>query len=154
MLIIAEHQTRFSCLVHEDVDGGLRADRTPLYGLTSLPRSLVSRAASEDSSAHLVKWQEEWIKLATYYTSRRHSVPRDRLLAIGGLANRFNELFQSDFVAGLWRRHLPMALCWRVLPRKFMTKECDSHRQPYFVAPSWSWASVTGSIRFLSLIHI
>jgi hypothetical protein len=42
----------------------------------------------------------------------------------------------DDYLAGLWRAHLPAALCWAA--------GSPTKRSTTYMAPSWSWASLEG----------
>ncbi|KUJ12463.1 HET-domain-containing protein [Mollisia scopiformis] len=103
-----------------------------------------------------------WENIIARYTERKLSCPDDKLTAIsavaqaycvqsGALSKHHQALLQEQtseiqplpraYVAGLWRHEMPFALCW--------WRPWDG--QPEFRplsprAPSWSWASVDGSI--------
>jgi hypothetical protein len=76
----------------------------------------------------------------------------DKLIAILGLARRFAAALKydsQDYAAGLWLSNLAFSLCWHGdnFP---LTRGPPSYRPTEeYVAPSWSWASVSGYIRLL-----
>jgi hypothetical protein len=77
------------------------------------------------------------------YSFRRLTNETDKLPALSGLAHSFQKTFpQAKYVAGIWSTHLPAALLWR-------TKH-SAHRPLSYIAPTWSWASVVGSITYES----
>ena len=51
----------------------------------------------------------------------------------------------SKYVAGLWKTSMVRDLCWKVGDSRH---DKVSHRPRVYCAPSWSWASVTGTIYF------
>ena len=82
-----------------------------------------------------------WCRAVTDYSSMNLSHPsEDKLVAIGGIAQQIAESVKDTYVAGLLRDGLISQLCWysRVISRR-----PDNWR-----APSWSWASVDGEVRF------
>lgn len=82
-------------------------------------------------------------KVIILYTRTRPTVETDRLVAIGSLAIYMNEVLVDKYLAGLWKRGLVVHLLWR---------SCSPYPQakgPY-IALSWSWASVNGSIHILA----
>ncbi|KAH7321738.1 heterokaryon incompatibility protein-domain-containing protein [Rhexocercosporidium sp. MPI-PUGE-AT-0058] len=82
-----------------------------------------------------------WAKLVNAYSSCNLTLSRDKLAAISGLARIVQRIQKDEYVAGMWRKHLISQLRWDV--------EAGTGRRitPY-VAPTWSWASITGSIEF------
>lgn len=94
----------------------------------------------------------DWSNIVTEYTRREHSDPRDRLIALGGVAKVFSEnrtfILQAEssevkYVAGLWELQLIHHLPWFV-------SSCNVPRPLDYRAPSWSWASVDGPVSFQS----
>ena len=66
---------------------------------------------------------------------------KDKLLALKGLAESFNETLSDEYVAGMWKKSLIIDLAWHG-----DTDTDQIHKANR--APSWSWASVNGSIVF------
>lgn len=97
-----------------------------------------------DLSAAEASWREEVVPA---YTQLDLTMPTDRLPALAGLSQVAERIRVGDeFLAGLWRKTLAADMLWCV---DGYSKE--SSRQPLEYAPTWSWASVTGAIRYLSL---
>ena len=87
-----------------------------------------------------------WSKLVEIYSSCGLTYMVDKLMAFSGIAQGFKQVDNpnDDYVAGLWRRLLPASLCWT-------TMDPDrTHRPDIYRAPSWSWASLQGSVGFLA----
>ncbi|KAI2463517.1 HET-domain-containing protein [Annulohypoxylon bovei var. microspora] len=83
-----------------------------------------------------------WQRLVEHYTSRSLSYETDRLIALAGIATKVPER-RFDYLGGLWRGQLDASIRWQGVGRCRRTAE--------YVAPSWSWASISGRIRFLPL---
>jgi Heterokaryon incompatibility protein (HET) len=84
---------------------------------------------------------QRWLSVVEEYTPLRLTVPTDRLPALSGLAARFAAANGDNYVAGLWECTIASDLLWRV-------SSVPIERPTGFRAPSWSWASVTGSISY------
>jgi hypothetical protein len=83
-----------------------------------------------------------WNILVGHYTASALTKAQDKLIAIGGLALDLQTHFsdKDQYIAGLWRKHLVTQLLWEV---DFLPRE---HPPNTFRAPSWSWASVDGTV--------
>lgn len=88
---------------------------------------------------------EEWLDIVEAYTPRHLVEPRDRFLAISGLAVRFYNAtagngggvsFPEEYLAGLWKDNLARHLSWSV------ATAVDPRGNLQHIAPSWSWASL------------
>jgi Heterokaryon incompatibility protein (HET) len=130
------HQLSWSCLIeeqYEEDDAGSnwwsRRDQR-MSALRNLLRGSVDRTEPK---------KEEWEKVVADYTSRKLSVPSDRLLAISGIAKVYGDQTKDQYLAGLWLSDLPFSLLWEI-------SSPLQPRPPEYRAPSWSWASVDGHI--------
>lgn len=90
-----------------------------------------------------------WHSLVERYSDCALSFPdKDKLIAISGLAKKLHPMDRC--VAGLWIENIYRDLLWRV-PRHGGEEEveekekCSRNDQR---APSWSWASMNGPVRF------
>ncbi|KAK3997025.1 putative Het protein [Cladorrhinum sp. PSN332] len=87
---------------------------------------------------------EEWLDIVEAYTPRDLVEPKDRFLAIAGLAVRFynskseagGSFITEEYLAGLWRDNFARHLSWSV------TTATNSKHNLQYIAPSWSWASL------------
>ena len=88
-----------------------------------------------------------WQKVVKIYTEAQLTHESDKLIAIAGLARFFQDLWPNPtttYLAGLWSFNLGYWLLWR------KTSSTRDWRKPKTsCAPSWSWASVKGSIEWL-----
>ncbi|KAF2629341.1 HET-domain-containing protein [Macroventuria anomochaeta] len=86
--------------------------------------------------------QYPWYELVEDYASRSLTFPTDKLIAFSGLAKDFG-CGRKQYLAGIWSTDLPAALLWRV--------NDYAATRPAYLAPSWSWASLMGSVTYESL---
>lgn len=84
-----------------------------------------------------------WYEVVKQYTSRSLSFDTDKLPAIAGLARRLAPYIQSRYIAGLWEQDILVGLCWA--KTNHASSPSLTGRYPItYVAPSFSWASVSG----------
>jgi hypothetical protein len=82
-----------------------------------------------------------WQSLLREYTKAKLTYTKDRLVAISGIAKRFQKRTKDEWIAGLWKSDSLIQICWHVdriagsYPRRLLQ----------YQVPSWSWASVEGS---------
>jgi hypothetical protein len=84
-----------------------------------------------------------WSNIVVAYTKCHLSHPTDKLIALSGLAKEIRQLTHDEYLAGLWRKHLPFHLLWFV--EKLTVSNAQDVARPY-CAPSWSWASTVGEV--------
>ncbi|KAK4107073.1 HET-domain-containing protein [Canariomyces notabilis] len=139
VLEFASRQLRSLCHSRIYSDAGMMYD-DPLQQVAPLPiRSPAPprRYPGDGPLAHC--GFPEWDHIVWKYTSRSLTMPKDRLLAISGIAKVYSEVLRSDYLAGLWRVDLLHDLAWMM---------CQvPNKQPLQKrAPSWSWAAIDGMI--------
>jgi hypothetical protein len=80
-----------------------------------------------------------WQEMLNEYTRCDLSFPdKDIFVAISGIAEKFGKHFDHQYVAGLFRQHLPFDLLW----------QNKGERSEIYRAPTWSWASIDGGVQF------
>ncbi|KAJ0109704.1 HET domain-containing protein [Diaporthe amygdali] len=125
----------------------------PDYGFR-FPRSLQEVAAMEDRGN---RRYDSWQTMAMNFCGRSMTEPSDKLPALSGMAQRYASLMgwqPGDYLAGLWRRSLIGDLLWvreEGISSISATPDPTKTGRQYGRAPSWSWASMDGSIMYLSL---
>ncbi|KAH9874884.1 hypothetical protein J1614_004371 [Plenodomus biglobosus] len=82
-----------------------------------------------------------WNRLVKSYSDCIFTKSSDKLLAFSGIAKIFQEVTGDDYLAGLWRSRLLDGLDWRVYDPWELTSS-------QYRAPSWSWASIDGPLRY------
>jgi hypothetical protein len=80
-----------------------------------------------------------YMELCENYTARRLTVATDKLPAISSFVSFFSPDFR-EYHAGLWDFNLICALQWETLD----ASKCS--RPENYVAPSFSWASLSGPV--------
>ncbi|KAK3171912.1 hypothetical protein OEA41_003996 [Lepraria neglecta] len=83
-----------------------------------------------------------WMNTVNDYTGRNLTRSEDKLVAISGLAKQVHTSFAipDEYVVGLWKRNLLLHMQWR------LRYGHQTIRPKPYRAPSWSWASVDGTI--------
>lgn len=90
-----------------------------------------------------VAMRDRWYELMEDYSFRQLTKETDKLTALAGLARSFQPVFpQAQYLPGIWSTHLPAALLWRT--------RYTARRPQSYIAPTWSWASVIGTITYES----
>ncbi|KAH7371554.1 heterokaryon incompatibility protein-domain-containing protein, partial [Pyrenochaeta sp. MPI-SDFR-AT-0127] len=90
-----------------------------------------------------------WFDFVSEYSRSQFSKVEDRLIALSSVAKTLQPIFANyEYCAGLWSGSLARGLSWH----------CASSVTPSIgarasIAPSWSWASVTGYVSFLSTTY-
>lgn len=82
-----------------------------------------------------------WYRYVELYSTRDLTYPADKLPAISGIAKVFKDQLQGEYMAGLWRGDAHRGLLWMTYGSPSGRKAPTEYR-----APSWSWASVDGTI--------
>jgi hypothetical protein len=88
-----------------------------------------------------------WQTIVEYYTKRDLTNGADKLSALSGLAQvviSSHGFTRNAYLAGLWRNSLVKGLLWHVRGPQ------PPQRSITYRAPSWSWASVDGSIKYFT----
>ncbi|MCJ1237981.1 hypothetical protein MMC14_005968 [Varicellaria rhodocarpa] len=109
--------------------------------ITGRYHSICSPSKAPFIQRHLSKSLGSWHGLVWDYGRRKLTKLSDKLPAISGLAKRFEQLLQDDYVVGLWRKTLVEDLLWQAVGGGRGCKAADEYR-----APSWSWVAVDGII--------
>lgn len=81
-----------------------------------------------------------WNRLVSAYSRTNLTYPEDKLIAIAGIAAKIQSGLKTDYLAGLWGDRLTSQLLWRV------EQPSRRERPRCYRAPSFSWASVDGTI--------
>jgi len=83
---------------------------------------------------------DSWYQLVRLYSSTDITKDSDRLPALSGLADAFQDVIQDTCMAGLWQADLQRGLLWSV------SSDTTNERPSTLNAPTWAWASVVGQI--------
>jgi len=127
------------------------------YSLFTWQKSLAERACSTKEKHSL------WLNIVYNYSERELTIWTDRLPALSGLAKQFlvtppgepevdrerkrhfRDISLGTYLAGIWSSSLPSDLAWHAahMPGKRLSAESSR-----YVAPSWSWVSVSGNVNW------
>ncbi|KAF2179173.1 HET-domain-containing protein [Zopfia rhizophila CBS 207.26] len=89
----------------------------------------------------------EWRQMIGSYTSLKLTYQQDRLPAIAGIAQRFQEIRGSTYHAGIWRDTAVVDLTWEVWHHSASWKERGKNTYARVDGvPSWSWGCVATMI--------
>jgi hypothetical protein len=94
-------------------------------------RSLFSNSGGPNDIA------QTWSAAVNRFTECELTVLTDKLVAFGGISSVFSEAMGNRYLAGLWRDNIAYQLCW----------QGKSVKSDEYIAPSWSWASTTGTVQ-------
>ncbi|KAK6851539.1 hypothetical protein PG995_011664 [Apiospora arundinis] len=125
-------------------------EESPGSGLNR-PTKLWTDSRRINGFLKLRTFADGWANLVNMYTSRQLAFRQDRLRALAGLANKFQQQSKAEYVAGLWddKESLPYLLAWDAVPvESGSEKPCGDLTEctRFWNPPSWSWASVEGEI--------
>jgi hypothetical protein len=81
-----------------------------------------------------------WSGLISNYSACALTYEKDRLIALAGLARYFQPFIGCRYLAGLWETEFVSQLLWE--------NAANSTRSTTYQAPSWSWASRSGKVKF------
>ncbi|KAH8660602.1 heterokaryon incompatibility protein-domain-containing protein [Xylariales sp. PMI_506] len=163
MVHFYQQELVWSCYSHRRCECRLLPG-APLSSTSEFRRLLVSSAlplplpASEEQDQQLditgYDLCMEWPSLVAEFTSKDLSYPQDRLPAISGLATLVQERLPRSlqYLAGHWSVDLDYSLLWlsdhKTAAAAGRTVERIATATESY-APSWSWASVAGPVRFI-----
>ncbi|KAG8161229.1 hypothetical protein KVR01_009493 [Diaporthe batatas] len=83
------------------------------------------------------------------YSALKTSMPRDRLPALGAVAEQFKRARMGEaYLAGLWSRSLLDDLLWFRLAQRAPSQESNGELERPFSLPTWSWASLKRNVGY------
>ncbi|KAH6894632.1 heterokaryon incompatibility protein-domain-containing protein [Thelonectria olida] len=85
-----------------------------------------------------------WRSCVRTFSSCKLTFPRDKLVAISGIASALGLWLDDEFIVGAWKKSLLEDLLWC----KDQTVNELLSLPPAYRAPSWSWVSTDGTIEF------
>ena len=86
-----------------------------------------------------------WREMVTIYSGCSLTKPEDKLIALSGIAEHLRHVTCDEYMAGMWRRTMAFDLPWW---RDTELRDSLPRSRVEYRAPSWSWASVEGTITF------
>lgn len=162
-LVYSKNHVRWLCETTELTNGGDLEDRkwpsTTNRGdqMERLPPHLspwtTTSSIGEDATSQRRDTWYSWLNIVREYNLRSLTKSKDKLRAIGGIAELYYLKTGDQYCAGLWRSYLAEELLWKVFdPRATFSSMVIKSRDPVMLfprpnyrAPTWSWASVDGT---------
>lgn len=112
-------------------------------------KSLVAQEyGQQDSSSNFEdgakQAQENWNLITEKFSKTNLTKPKDKLIALAGIAEQFYGKIAAPYVAGLWKTaYFASQLLWLVEPLYQKPKFFHPSRRPdVYRAPSFSWAAI------------
>lgn len=145
--------------VHRPEKGSAEDDRSggsvgmkirALAGPKTTRKHLIYQRSEDDTQARnadrarraAMIWRD---KVLWEYSVLEISMPRDRLPALGAIAEQFQRVRVGEvYLAGLWSGSLLDDLLWRSVGPQF--PKCKERLERQLSLPTWSWASLNSSI--------
>lgn len=129
-LIFGKHELFWECQEQRVAEYG----RAPRWSRGALPRLRVGQVGGDFSMLICSS-------IVQNYSSRSLTCPqKDKIIALGAVAEHIASIFDDKHSAGIFESHLPASLLWSTFNSEL------SHRPKTYRAPSWSWASVDGEV--------
>lgn len=143
VLFLASSQIVWRC--RESCQGGLWNSSEYGSGTGVLSPELQNFQSSESIEELDMCWQS----IVRVYAATDLTFETDRLIAISGLAERCLQTFEmrscsTEYIAGIWRHNMIRGLLWYI-------GEWSRRPSKDYIAPSWSWASLSGDVRYLNV---
>ncbi|KAG4421246.1 hypothetical protein IFR04_005657 [Cadophora malorum] len=113
------------------------------FGPDRLKRVLDALKVDPESAKEAIEF---WYKLVKQYSRRTLTNPKDMLQAILGVAEHIKSVTGLTYMYGLWEEDLARGLLWTNDWRNH-SRASEGKRQQSG-APSWSWAAMTGYIKY------
>jgi hypothetical protein len=137
----ARDQIYWECQQGFLAEDGLTLEKTGTTNNFLAPAGRISMTTTPTWFWMVTRWR--WV--VENYAQRSLFASSDKLPALAGLANQFQQLTGATYLAGLWHEELPLGLLWTI---KTTDDNETGHSVTEWRAPSWSWASIEGAIHY------
>jgi hypothetical protein len=114
-------------------------DRTPALFDQDKLREFVTKQENKEGSTPF-----EWFKIVERFSACHLTQSSDKLIALAGLAKQFQRTSKQEYLAGVFADRAIKGLMWIATGESLLRR----HGR----APSWSWASVDGHIKYPSIL--
>lgn len=120
------------------------------FKMRGIGRMRLDREFLEDLEINDKAFISNWACIVTDYCHKSMTDPSDKLPAIAGLAKKFHMLRPRDiYLGGLWKDSLLHDLGWVHMTYDEPSTYGERCKPQEYRAPSWSWASVDGGVRWM-----
>lgn len=138
----------------ESFPAGLPESPDPLTFIVRTGLKRIKPAVKDGTQSEMTKTSEEsrldgyayWDGIVDVYSRSALTRQEDKLIALSGIAQEMNVLLNDEYLAGLWKNHLPSQLLWSVTTPLIANHGNPSFRPVTYQAPTWSWASIVGHV--------
>ena len=137
-------------VLHFTVQGIIwECSKTKEHGSSAVSRMIVLNIEAPDLFDSVFRKNlntKAWMKIVSRYSHTSFTNAEDRLIALSSLARFFHSRLghKNAYCAGMWCSSLKQDLLWH---RRYPPDSETDQRSN--LAPTWSWASVTGAIGYL-----
>lgn len=114
-------------------------DRTPALSDPDKLREFVTKQENREGSTPF-----EWFKIVERFSTCQLTQSGDKLIALAGLAKQFQRTSKQEYFAGVFADRAIKGLMWIANGESLLRRRGR--------APSWSWASVDGHIKYPSIL--
>ncbi|KAL8794951.1 MAG: hypothetical protein Q9195_002533 [Heterodermia aff. obscurata] len=102
---------------------------------------------TQDAADRAKSFLRNWQKISTVYMDSNLTCVGDKMVALSGVADEFQNMSSYTYLAGLWKEcYLANQLLWRLSSSKRQSNGEPCGRPSAYRAPSWSWLSLDASI--------
>lgn len=138
----AATDTVWECRQHCVSETGDRSDAVDRFfkGVRTISAGGMEQGGGDEQT-----WHRRWLNSVVNYSERELTYPEDKLPAVGGLARYVRaEGLESRYLAGHWvDKWFAEGLTWYRDKRDVVPTP-----EGVYIAPSWSWASIIGRVKF------
>ncbi|KXX81079.1 Heterokaryon incompatibility protein 6, OR allele, partial [Madurella mycetomatis] len=147
LLIFSVHGLRWSCRTEKKHNG---SQFVPDFARNIAEQ--LSKRGKIPSAQQLATGFRDWVtwhEIVAEFRRRALTFPGDRLPALAAIAAKYSEAVNGQYLAGLWEPTIHRDLLWAV----YATDDEVSIRDQHAHFPTWSWASVSGTIDWGFMPH-
>lgn len=149
MVHYTENQVLWECRTMRASESLPNGDAMQMPGLlksslSQWPRRMLDKHLSGDDVSYA------WLQAVEDYSDRQLTRDTDKLPALAGLAAAVRSYKPATcrYLAGLWEDNFLSSMAWTPGSSHIQTFTTNERYSDY-IAPTWSWASVAGPVRFL-----
>ena len=84
--------------------------------------------------------KRQWVRIVEIFSRCTTTFSDDKIVADSEMAQSLSRSMRSDYLAGSWRRNFRHQLLWKISHSAPMARINGTQ------GPSWSWASVDGTL--------
>lgn len=144
VLYFTHEELVWDCKTKQDCECSIPPPFTPLSNMCSL--SWLTEKLHVTNGDNHKDISTTWCKLIEQYTQQRLTYEKDVFPALQGISKMLSVYTKSRYLAGLWENTVILGLLWIRCKKEWQ-------RPQTWRAPSWSWASVIGDVRWNDYVY-